>query len=118
MIYINSFSIISILLNDNQIDKIMISKTKKLPELRKLIKINNFHFILKQDKIDNLKEKELLISDILEDDKIYIYEENQLKIFKLNIDNKLYVTKYFSNQTLNDVRNDLDNIINKNIIFI
>ena len=35
-IYIKSFSIISIILNNKQIDKIIISKTKKLSELRKL----------------------------------------------------------------------------------
>ncbi len=116
-IYIKSFSVISIILNDNQIDKIMISKTKKLSELRKLIKINNFNFILKQDKMDILKEDELLISNILENDKIYIEEENKLKIYKLNIDNKLYVNKYFSNQTIDNIRNDLDNLINKNYHF-
>ena len=116
-IYIKSFSVISIILNDNQIDKIMISKTKKLSEIRKLIKINNFNFILKQDKMDILKEDELLISNILENDKIYIEEENKLKIYKLNIDNKLYVNKYFSNQTLDNIRNDLDNLINKNYHF-
>ena len=95
----------------------MISKTNKLSEIRKLIKINNFNFILKQDKIDILKEEELVISNILENDKIYIDEENKLKIYKLNIDNKLYVNKYFSNQTLDNIRNDLDNLITKNIHF-
>ena len=47
----------------------------------------------------------------------YIEEENKLKIYKLNIDNKLYVNKYFSNQTLDNIRNDLDNLINKNYHF-
>ena len=67
--------------------------------------------------MDILKEDELLISNILENDKIYIEEENKLKIYKLNIDNKLYVNKYFSNQTLDNIRNDLDNLINKNYHF-
>ena len=116
-IYIKSFSIIYIILNNKQIDKIIIAKTKKLSELRKLIKIKNFNFMLKQNKIDNLKEEELLISDILDDDKIYIDEENKLKIYKLNIDNTLYVKKYFSNQTLYNIRNDLNNLINTNYHF-
>ena len=67
--------------------------------------------------MDILKEDELLISNILENDKIYIEEENKLKIYKLNIDNKLYVNKYFSNQTIDNIRNDLDNLINKNYHF-
>ena len=73
--------------------------------------------MLKQNKINNLKEEELLISDILDDDKIYIDEENKIKIYKLNIDNSLYVKKYFSNQTLYNIRNDLNNLINTNYHF-